>query len=94
MIRRSSQGWQFVLMAGALVVLSACSAARDSTATPLPIPTATRTPVPSPTPSPTPEVVEKRIVGYYTSWSIYQRDFQVADIPADKLTHVNSRLHD
>lgn len=31
----------------------------------------------------------KRIVGYYTSWSIYQRDFQVADIPAAKLTHVN-----
>jgi hypothetical protein len=26
MIRRSSQVWQFVLMAGALVVLSACSA--------------------------------------------------------------------
>jgi chitinase len=33
--------------------------------------------------------VGKRIVGYYTSWSIYQRDFQVADIPAGKLTHVN-----
>jgi chitinase len=32
---------------------------------------------------------EKRIIGYFTSWSIYGRNFHVADIPADKLTHVN-----
>jgi chitinase len=31
----------------------------------------------------------KRIIGYFTSWGIYGRNFQVADIPADKLTHVN-----
>ncbi|MDB9465350.1 glycosyl hydrolase family 18 protein, partial [Dolichospermum circinale CS-539/09] len=26
--------------------------------------------------------------GYYTNWSTYERNFQVQDIPADKLTHV------
>ncbi len=28
-------------------------------------------------------------VAYYTSWSIYARDYHVMDIPADKLTHIN-----
>jgi chitinase len=83
------KGWLVVLMAGALIALAGCSAALDPTATPQPTSRVTRTPKPSPTPSPRPEAVEKRIVGYYTSWSIYQRDFQVADIPAVKLTHVN-----
>jgi chitinase len=89
MIPYGGKVFGLILMAGILAVLAACSAAHDSTATPPPAPTATRTPKPSPTPSPTPEAVGKRIVGYYTSWSIYQRDFQVADIPAGKLTHVN-----
>ena len=31
----------------------------------------------------------KRIVGYFTEWGIYDRKYNVADIPADKLTHVN-----
>ena len=31
----------------------------------------------------------RRVVGYFTEWSIYQRKFNVADIPADKLTHIN-----
>lgn len=30
-----------------------------------------------------------RIVGYYTSWSIYSRQYFVSDIPAEKLTHIN-----
>ncbi|MGN8644753.1 glycoside hydrolase family 18 protein [Gracilibacillus sp. HCP3S3_G5_1] len=29
-----------------------------------------------------------RIVGYYTQWSTYGRDFQVIDIDASKLTHI------
>ena len=29
------------------------------------------------------------MIGYVTSWGIYERDFQIADIPADQLTHVN-----
>ena len=31
----------------------------------------------------------KRVVAYYTAWSIYARNFNVADIPAEKLTHIN-----
>ncbi len=30
-----------------------------------------------------------RIVGYYTSWSIYNRDYHVTDIPADKIGYIN-----
>jgi chitinase len=32
---------------------------------------------------------DRRIVGYFTAWSVYGRNFHVADIPADRLTHVN-----
>ena len=47
-------------------------------------PTATSTPVP-----PGGQDGDKHIIGYYTSWSIYDRDYQVMDIPATQLTHVN-----
>ncbi|MBK8022916.1 MAG: glycoside hydrolase family 18 protein [Chloroflexi bacterium] len=30
-----------------------------------------------------------RIVGYFISWGIYDREYFVADIPADMLTHLN-----
>lgn len=30
-----------------------------------------------------------RIVGYFTSWGIYGRQFFVTDLPADRLTHIN-----
>src|SRR4051812_41254318 len=30
-----------------------------------------------------------RVVGYFPAWSVYARSFQVADAPADKLTHLN-----
>jgi chitinase len=32
---------------------------------------------------------ENRIVGYFTSWAIYGRDYWVTDIPAQYLTHIN-----
>ena len=32
---------------------------------------------------------EKRLVGYFAEWSIYQRKYTVSDIPAQSLTHVN-----
>jgi chitinase len=35
------------------------------------------------------EDAEYRIVAYYTSWSIYGRQYFVTDVPADKLTHIN-----
>ncbi|MBX3275533.1 MAG: glycoside hydrolase family 18 protein [Sandaracinaceae bacterium] len=30
-----------------------------------------------------------RVVGYFTAWGVYGRDFHVDDLPADRLTHVN-----
>lgn len=32
---------------------------------------------------------DKRLVGYFTSWSVYVRDYHVPDIPAEKITHIN-----
>jgi chitinase len=31
----------------------------------------------------------KRIIGYFTAWGIYGRDYQVSHVPAAKLTHIN-----
>ncbi|MBI9038382.1 MAG: T9SS type A sorting domain-containing protein [Bacteroidales bacterium] len=31
----------------------------------------------------------KKIIGYYTSWSIYARNYHVPDIPADKINYIN-----
>jgi len=30
-----------------------------------------------------------RVVGYYPAWGIYDRGFEIADLPGEKLTHVN-----
>ncbi len=52
----------------------------------------------SPTPTTTttapPTTPARRAVGYYSSWSIYERNYQVAAIPAAKLTHVNYAFAD
>src|SRR4051812_34210001 len=44
---------------------------------------------PAPTAFAQQEKSDKRIVAYYIEWSIYQRKFNVADIPAEKITHIN-----
>lgn len=31
----------------------------------------------------------RRIVAYFTAWSVYGRNFHVADIPASRITHIN-----
>ena len=31
----------------------------------------------------------KNIIGYYTSWSVYVRDYHVPDIPVDKINYIN-----
>ena len=60
----------------ALLLLTACSAPQ-------------REPAPS---ASTPPPVPKRVVGYLTNWSTYERDFQVADLEtsgaAAELTHI------
>jgi chitinase len=40
-------------------------------------------------PAQAPVAKDKRIVAYFTEWSVYQRKYNVPDIPADKLTHIN-----
>jgi chitinase len=69
--------------------------------TPQPAPTPTVTPTPSPTvepttppvdpyvPSPDAYTGDKKIVAYYPSWATYARNYQVADIPGQKVTHIN-----
>ena len=42
----------------------------------------------------TPSQERKRVVGYFEGWGIYGRDFRVADINAEKLTHINYSFFD
>ncbi len=30
-----------------------------------------------------------RVVGYFASWSVYERNYHIADVPADRLTHLS-----
>jgi chitinase len=46
------------------------------------------TPVTTPEPTSTP-AVPYRVVGIYSSYNIYDREYFVTDVPADKLTHLN-----
>ncbi len=34
-------------------------------------------------------LVERRVIGYFVEWGVYDRNYRVADIPAAQLTHVN-----
>jgi chitinase len=50
-------------------------------------------PAPAPMPAPAPSqppgaAVPHRVVGYFTSWGVYGRNFQVRDVKAAKLTHL------
>lgn len=51
---------------------------------PMPTPEASATPQ-----TPVPHSGPRHVVGYYTAWSVYGRDFHVADIDASHLTHIN-----
>ena len=35
------------------------------------------------------KAAEPKIVGYFAEWSVYQRNYRAAEIPAGKLTHLN-----
>ncbi len=37
---------------------------------------------------------EQKVVGYYIEWGIYGRDYQPADMPLEKITHVNYAFAD
>ena len=54
----------------------------------VPVPTPVDpTPVPV-DPVPTPVPTGKKVYGYFTEWSIYDRQFSVSQIPVNKLTHI------
>jgi chitinase len=40
-------------------------------------------------PPPPPPPAAKRVIGYFTSWSIYARNYLVSNIPAGQITHIN-----
>ncbi|MDG1360051.1 MAG: glycoside hydrolase family 18 protein, partial [Phycisphaerales bacterium] len=41
-----------------------------------------------------PEVIDGRVVAYYIEWGTYGRNYQPADIPYDKITHLNYAFAD
>src|SRR5262249_35908356 len=41
------------------------------------------------TPAPPPPPTAARLIGYFTSWSIYARNYFVSNIPASQVTHIN-----
>ena len=66
------------------------------TPTPMPVVAPTPTPTQNPTLTPTPTtgnnpvpISGPKIVGYFTEWGIYGRQYNVSDIPADKLNVIN-----
>ncbi|WP_244894149.1 glycosyl hydrolase family 18 protein [Planobispora rosea] len=65
-----------------------------ATVTPTPTPTTTPTPTPTPTPTTTtqPDPSGKKVVGYFTNWGVYGRNFHVKNLvtngSASKLTHI------
>ncbi|MFJ2030239.1 glycosyl hydrolase family 18 protein [Streptosporangium sp. NPDC087985] len=74
----------------------ACTGAPDPTPAPTPTPTVTPTPTPTPTPTVTPtgdpNPSGKKIVGYFTNWGVYARNYHVKNLvtsgSAAKLTHI------
>jgi GH18 family chitinase len=65
---------------------------------PEPAPQPEPTPAPAPSPAPTPAPLpgaelpiaahDKVLAAYFPEWGIYGRNFQVADVPAENLTHL------
>jgi chitinase len=51
-------------------------------------PPTTPPPTTPPLTTPPPTTTTKKVIGYFTEWSIYQRQYSVSLIPASKLTHV------
>jgi chitinase len=62
-----------------------CGGAANPTPKPSPDPGTN----PSPNPDPGPAPGDKRVIGYYTAWATYGRNYQISDVPAQKLTHIN-----
>ncbi|WP_370023130.1 glycosyl hydrolase family 18 protein [Planotetraspora sp. GP83] len=65
---------------------------KTPTPTPTPTPTKTPTPTPTPTPTGTPTPGGKKVIGYFTNWGVYARNYHVKNLvtsgSAAKLTHI------
>ncbi|MBM3665576.1 MAG: hypothetical protein FJW92_07275, partial [Actinobacteria bacterium] len=59
----------------------------DPAPTPAPVPAPAPAPAPAPVPAPSPG--SQKVIAYFPAWGVYGRNFHVADIPAEGLTHVN-----
>src|SRR5688572_15671701 len=79
-----------MLVGFACIVAASLTACANRTAPPL---APTDTPIAEePTSDPTEAAVppsSTRIIGYFTSWGIYDRNFQVTDVDGSRLTHLN-----
>ena len=93
----------FVLPTTCATAVGNCELA-GSGVTPQPTPSDSTKPDPTPTvdpttppvdpeeeyvPSPDAYTGDSKIVAYYPSWATYARNYQVADIPDQKITHIN-----
>ncbi|WP_326825325.1 glycosyl hydrolase family 18 protein [Streptosporangium sp. NBC_01756] len=75
---------------------AACTGGGNPTPTPTPTPTVTPTVTPTPTPTPTVTPTGgpsgKKVVGYFTEWGVYGRNYHVKNLvtsgSAAKLTHI------
>ena len=56
--------------------------------TPIPDPVPNPEPKPNPESLPTPSILNKKVFGYFSEWSIYGRKFSVEQIPVNNLTHI------
>ena len=64
-----------------------------------PTPTPGVTPIPTPIPTPTPGAgqgpnLTRLIVGYFAEWGIYERNYNVSDIPVQQLNVINYAFAD
>jgi chitinase len=76
-------------------LIAGSSTAPSTSPTPTPTASASSSATPSPT-AVTPYTPKsggyagaRKIVGYYPAWATYARNYQVSDIPGNKLTHIN-----
>ncbi len=66
----------------------------DAVTTPLESDTETDTDTDTDTDADTDTPVDKRVIGYFAEWAVYDRDYHVWDIPVANLTHLNYAFAD
>jgi chitinase len=90
--------WKDTIAAGEVLIsgfaftsaskLSALSASSSTVGVTILNPSTTQPSTPTPTAQPSSLTTSKKVFGYFTEWSIYDRKFSVDQIKANQLTHV------